>query len=72
MADPVKFHIDEHKHGKFYITENDQQLGEMVFGISEQDMTVYHTGVSPEAKGMGLAKLMFDEMVAYARQVDVL
>jgi predicted GNAT family acetyltransferase len=50
------------------IEEQEKQVGEMVIGISETALTVYHTEVDPEMEGKGLAKMMLDEMVGYARE----
>ncbi|QRQ99674.1 GNAT family N-acetyltransferase [Dyadobacter sandarakinus] len=64
----VKFKLDQRKRGGFFIEEGDKQIGEMVIGLSDHTLTVYHTEVAPEMEGKGLAKKMFDEMVRYARE----
>ncbi|NIJ53755.1 GNAT family N-acetyltransferase [Dyadobacter arcticus] len=64
----VKMKLDDRRRGRFYIEEEGKQVGEMVIGVSETTLTVYHTEVNPELEGRGLAKKMLDEMVAYARQ----
>jgi len=67
----VKFDLNNGKRGSFYIEENNQKAGEMVVGISESALTVYHTEVIPEMEGKGLAKQMLDEMVDYARKYNL-
>ena len=67
----VKFNLDNGRRGAFYIDENQKKAGEMVVGISETALTVYHTEVDPEMEGKGLAKQMLDEMVNYARKHDL-
>jgi predicted GNAT family acetyltransferase len=67
MAD-VSLQLDEKNHGAFVVKESNVQLGEMVVSISEGNLTVYHTEVSDEAEGKGLAKKMLDSMVDYARE----
>ena len=59
--------LDERKRGAFVIEEEGKQVGEMVIGLGETALTVYHTEVNPEMEGKGLAKLMLEEMVSYAR-----
>ena len=60
--------LDDKRQGGFYIMDGEEQLGEMAIGISDKTLTVFHTEVSPEAEGKGLAKKMLEAMVAYARE----
>lgn len=64
----IKLSLDEKKHGHFYADENNEQVAEMVIGISGNDLTVYHTEVLPKAEGKGLAKKLLTAMVDYARK----
>ena len=64
----VKLHLNEKKQGAFYITDDEEQLGEMVVGVSGSTLTVYHTEVAEKAKGKGYAKKLLKEMVYYARK----
>ena len=64
----VKLYLDEKKHGQFYITDNEGQMAKMEIGISENDLTVYHTEVLPKGEGKGLGKLLLSAMVDYARK----
>jgi len=64
----VELTLNEKKHGRFYINENDEQIAEMQIGISGNDLTVYHTEVSPDHEGRGLAKKLLTAMVEYARK----
>ncbi len=59
--------LNEQNQGAFVIMEGEEQLGEMVLSISGPELTVYHTEVSPKAEGRGLAKVLLNAMVAYAR-----
>lgn len=63
----IKLNLNERGHGAFYAMDGTKQLGEMVVGIKDKDLTVYHTEVVPEAEGKGLAKKLLEAMVAYAR-----
>ncbi len=68
MMEEVQLKLDEKKHGHFYIMENNEQIAEMQIGISGNDLTVYHTEVSPNHEGKGLAKKLLLAMVDYARK----
>ena len=65
--DEVQLKLDENGEGSFYIMEDEVLLGEMVIGLKEDILTVFHTEVSEKAEGKGLAKKLLDSMVAYAR-----
>jgi len=60
--------VDEKGHGGFYIKEGEHETGEMIVHIAPSVITVYHTEVSPEAEGKGLAKKLLNAMVNYARE----
>jgi len=64
----ITLDLDEKYHGHFYINENGAQIAEMEIGISGKELTVYHTEVSPEQEGKGLAKRILSAMVDYARK----
>jgi predicted GNAT family acetyltransferase len=69
--DGVTLKLNEKGHGAFYIMEDEKQLGEMAVGVSGNNLTVYHTEVSPEAEGKGFAKKLLATMVDYARSRDL-
>jgi predicted GNAT family acetyltransferase len=60
--------LDNKKHGSFRYWIDGNEIGEMVIGIKDADLTVYHTEVKPEGEGKGYAKKLFEAMVAYARE----
>lgn len=64
----VKLDFDEKGYGKFSISEDGDQLAEMVISIAGNDLTVYHTEVSPKGEGKGLAKELLKSMVDHARK----
>ena len=64
----VQFKINEKGRGAFYMLDGEEEIGEMVFSHSGENLTVYHTEVAPQAEGKGLAKQMLEEMVDYARK----
>ena len=67
----TKFILNEKGHGGFYILDGTEQLGEMVISINGNRLTVYHTEVSAKAEGKGLAKILLEAMVDYARKNDL-
>ena len=64
----VKLSLDEKGYGKFYILDGDEHIGEMALSVSGNDLTVYHTEVSPKAEGKGIAKKLLVAMVDHARK----
>ena len=64
----VEMELNDKGHGNFYISENNERIAKMEFGISGDKLTVYHTEVEPEDEGEGLAKKLLMYMVTYARQ----
>jgi predicted GNAT family acetyltransferase len=66
--DEVTLRLNEKNHGAFYLMQNGEQVGEMVIGIFDKTLTVFHTEVLPQAEGKGLAMKLVDAMVAYARE----
>ncbi len=59
--------LNEQGRGAFLLQENGEKLAEMVVAIDEENLFVYHTEVNPKAEGQGLAKLLLNNMVSYAR-----
>ena len=68
MTEDVRLELNSTGQGAFRITNGNEQLGEMVIGMKGEDLTVYHTEVSPKAEGRGLAKKLLAVMVNHARQ----
>ena len=64
----VKLDMNEKGRGAFVSKDGVELLGEMVVSVSDRNLTVYHTEVSPRAEGKGLAKKLLSTMVEYARQ----
>jgi len=60
--------LNDQGRGSFLLKENDEKLAEMVVAIDEEFLFVYHTEVDPKAEGQGLAKILLNAMVAYARE----
>jgi len=64
----IQLELNEKKHGAFNLYSDGTKLGEMVISIKDNLLTVYHTGVEPEAEGKGFAKQLLAEMTHYARE----
>jgi len=64
----IKLTLDDKGNGAFQVMDGEQQLAEMVLSVSGNHLTVFHTEVSPEQEGKGLAKKLLDAMVDYARK----
>ena len=65
--DDVQLKLDEEGAGHFYVMDDDVLSGEMVVGIKDKILTVYHTEVAEKAEGKGLARQLLTAMVTYAR-----
>ena len=63
----IKLELDEKKHGAFNLYDNGTKIGEMVIGIKDDLLTVYHTEVDENQSGKGYAKLLLDALTDYAR-----
>lgn len=63
----IELTLNKNGRGYFLLKEADETLGEMEIGILENQLTVYHTEVSPKAEGKGYAKKLLNEMVVYCR-----
>ena len=68
---PINLILNEEGHGAFFIMEKEKRIAEMVFGIHDGQLTVYHTEVDPAAEGKGLAGQLLQEMVKYAREKNL-
>ncbi|WP_293307430.1 GNAT family N-acetyltransferase [Pedobacter sp. UBA5917] len=64
----VKINIQENGPSAFELYDEDGKVGEMVFDIQGNDLTVYHTEVSPLKEGLGYAKILLDAMVNYVHE----
>lgn len=64
----AQLNFDGKGYGKFSISEDGEEIGEMVISVSSNDLTVYHTEVLPKGEGKGLAKQLLSTMVDYARK----
>lgn len=64
----VRKEITESK-GRFIAVDGNNEAGEMTFSLANDGrlLIIDHTGVEDEYKGMGVGKLLFDEMVKDAR-----
>jgi len=64
----IELKLESNGKGAFVIEAGGERLAEMVIGISEGNLTVYHTEVSEKLKGQGVASKLLSTMVEYARQ----
>jgi len=64
----VTLRLNQKNHGAFYLVQNNEQVGEMVIGVADDLLTVYHTEINEKAEGHGLAMKLVEAMVAYARE----
>lgn len=68
----ITLKLNEKHHGAFYVIDGEERLGEMVIGIKDMDLTVYHTEVFPPGEGKGIGKKLLEAMVDYARKNNMM
>ncbi|MBW8682735.1 GNAT family N-acetyltransferase [Chitinophaga rhizophila] len=66
--DEVVIRLNAKNHGAFYLMHEGEQTGEMVIAVDGGVLTAYHTEIIPQAEGKGLARVLLNGMVAYARE----
>lgn len=64
----IQFRINDNGRGSFYIEQDGRQVAELDFEVEDKLLDAYHTGVRPELEGQGIAGMLFDAMVKYARE----
>jgi uncharacterized protein len=55
------------KRGAFFVMDNGKRVAEMVFGLSGENLTVFHTEVDDSLQGKGVSGQLLNSMVEYAR-----
>lgn len=63
----IKLKLESNGKGAFVVEDGDERTAEMVIGIANGNMTVYHTEVSEKLQGQGIAAKLLSTMVQYAR-----
>jgi uncharacterized protein len=64
----IELKLGSNGKGAFAIEEGGKRVAEMAIGISDGNLTVYHTEVAEELKGQGVASNLLGKMVDYARK----
>jgi uncharacterized protein len=55
-------------YGEVQIFSGTAKVGKMKMGIANGNLTAYHTEVDPAFQNRGFAKLLLNQLVAYARE----
>ena len=63
----IELKLEANGKGAFVIEQGDKRMAEMGIGISGGNIIIYHTEVSQELKGQGIAPKLLATMVQYAR-----
>lgn len=53
--------------GTAIINDGQMAVGKMELSLSDKELTVHHTEINEDQEGKGLAKILLNEVVAYAR-----
>src|SRR5688500_15713133 len=63
----IKF-LESGKNTAFVIEEEGARVAEVVVGISNGEMSAYHTEVAPQLEGKGVGKKLVGALADYARK----
>ncbi len=58
----------ENINGEVQLFSEGQKAGKMDISVADGKLRVYHTEVNAEHEGKGFAKLLLDQLVAYASE----
>jgi predicted GNAT family acetyltransferase len=64
----IKLTLNDAGQGAFSIEKDGDRLAEMVIAVQNSNLTVFHTEVSDELKGKGVASALLSHMVEYAKE----
>lgn len=64
----IELKLNDAGQGAFVIEKDGERLAEMVIAIQNKNLTVYHTEVTEQLKGQGVASALLKKMVTYARE----
>ncbi len=64
----IELTLESNNRGAFVIDESGVRLAEMAIAIQGENLIVYHTEVSDQLKGQGIASQLLKTMADYARQ----
>jgi hypothetical protein len=63
----IQHRLEDNRRGSFFIMDKERQIAELDYDLNNGVLNAYHTGVRPELEGQGIAGMLFDELVKYAR-----
>jgi predicted GNAT family acetyltransferase len=64
----IELKVNKYKQAVFVIEEDDEMKAELCFVFIGKKLIAYHTYVTPELRGRGIARELTARMVAYARR----
>ncbi|MDY4789903.1 MAG: GNAT family N-acetyltransferase [Bacteroidales bacterium] len=67
MEDKIEI-INNKEKNRFELFANEKEAGEIDYQIKDSKLIINHTGVNKEYEGKGLAKLLVEYAVNYARE----
>jgi uncharacterized protein len=65
---PIELKLNKDHRGAFVIEDGVNRLAEMAVAVMGENLVVYHTEVSDELRGQGIASKLLETMVDYARK----
>jgi uncharacterized protein len=67
----IQLKLNDQKRGAFLLQRGNEKMAEMAIAVIDKNLVVYHTEVSDELKGQGVASHLLNEMTQYARNNDL-
>lgn len=64
----TKVIIEANGQGEVQLFSENRLAGKMEISVEENLLTVYHTEVNPAHEGKGFAKLLLNQLIAYAEE----
>jgi uncharacterized protein len=71
IMNDIEIKFDNNDRGAFVIEEDNIRVAEMAFGRNGNNLIIYHTEVSDKLKGQGVATLLLERMVSFAREENL-
>ena len=61
-------HEDQGKRGTFFVQPADKRVAELSYSLAGRDLFVDHTYVEPSQRDTGVARMLVEAVVGYARR----
>lgn len=63
--------LNNQGRGEVQLISETGKIGKMDIAVQDKQLVVYHTEVDKQYEGQGLAKLLLEKLVSYARESEL-